>query len=284
MKNKLIVMITICVTGLAMVFFYQLIKFSDNKLHVVICDVGQGDAIFIRTPSGDDLLVDGGPDDSVLSCLSSHMPFWDRSLEEVFLTHPDADHITGLVSILKSYQVKQINRESKENPTLIDKEFENEVKAEQVPVRMVETGDDFTFADGVSIHILWPSHSMSLTADGPTPSNNYSIIDELKYKSFSLLLTGDIDTADLDSVAPQVGHISVLKMPHHGSKTGSDATTFQYIHPDLAVISVGKDNSYGLPSPSVLDLLKQDHIPYLRTDQGGDINIISDGNGFFVER
>jgi len=284
MKNKLVIMIGICIVGLAAVTIYQLIRFSDKKLHVVICDVGQGDAIFIRTPTGDDILVDGGPDNSVLNCLASHMPFWDRSLEVVFLTHPDADHITGLVSVLKSYHVNQINREPKENPTLIDKEFESTVHAEQVPVRMVETGDHFSLDDGISIHVLWPSHSMSLTADGPTPSNNYSIIDELQYRGFSLLLTGDIDTADLDAISPQIGRVSILKMPHHGSKTGSDATTFQYIHPDLAVISVGKDNRYGLPSPSVLSILNQDHIPYLRTDEGGEIEIISDGNKFSVER
>lgn len=283
MKNKLITALIICCFGLAALTIYQWIKFSDNKLHVVVCDVGQGDAIFIRTPSGDDMLIDGGPDKSVLSCLSSHMPFWDRSIEEVFLTHPDADHISGLVSVLQSYHVDQINREPKENPTLIDKEFESIIHKGRVPVRMVEAGDMF-YTGNLSVRILWPSRAMSLTAKGPTPSNNYSIIEKLNYGTFSMLFTGDIDTYDLNNIAPKVGNISILKMPHHGSKTGVDIATFQRIHPKLAVISVGKNNRYGLPSPSVMDLLKQDHIPYMRTDEGGEIEIISNGSGFSVTR
>ena len=90
---------------LGCILVYQNITYNDKKLHVVICDVGQGDAIFIRTPSGSDILIDGGPDDSVLACLGKHMPFWDRTLEIMILTHPHADHLTGLIDVSKSYSV-----------------------------------------------------------------------------------------------------------------------------------------------------------------------------------
>src|SRR3990170_7268003 len=81
------------------ILVYQYAKFNDGKVHIVFCDVGQGDAIFLRTPKGADILVDGGPNESVLACLSGHMPFWDRDLELVILTHPHADHLNGLISV-----------------------------------------------------------------------------------------------------------------------------------------------------------------------------------------
>ena len=87
------------------IFFYQSAKINDGKLHLIVCDVGQGDAIYLKTPSGKDILVDGGPNDSVLNCLNNNMPFWDRTLDLVVLTHPDADHISGLVSVLERYTV-----------------------------------------------------------------------------------------------------------------------------------------------------------------------------------
>src|SRR4030065_2811157 len=102
-------------------FGYDQAKYNDNKLHVVFCNVGQGDAIFIRTPKGSDILVDGGPNDSVLSCLSNHMHIWDRDLEAVFLTHPHKDHLNGLIYVLKRYQVKHYFTQNVDTETSLEK-------------------------------------------------------------------------------------------------------------------------------------------------------------------
>ena len=99
--------------------FYQWFKFFDGKLHIVFCDVGQGDAIYIRTPKAFDILVDGGPDDSILSCLSNHMPFWDRKIDLVILTHPHADHLNGLIPLLQNSQGRSFATESLTNYTLV---------------------------------------------------------------------------------------------------------------------------------------------------------------------
>src|SRR4029079_1047281 len=100
-----LVFLLISLSVLFLLGAYQFYRFSDKKLHITFCDIGQGDAIHIRTNEGDDILIDGGPDSKVLSCLSAHMPLWDRQIEAVYLTHPDADHLTGLIDVIKSYKV-----------------------------------------------------------------------------------------------------------------------------------------------------------------------------------
>lgn len=108
-------------------FFYQNARLNDGKLHVIVCDVGQGDGILIRTPSGDDILVDGGPDDSILNCLSDHLPFWDRTIELMVLTHPHTDHAAGLVYVLKRYTVLHFVTEKVLGATATYKRLEDEL-------------------------------------------------------------------------------------------------------------------------------------------------------------
>src|SRR3990167_8207809 len=103
--KKLFFAISILLLSIFFVFVYQKIKFEDGKTHIIFCSVGQGDGILIRTPSGLDIVEDGGPDDSILSCLSRHMPFWDRTIEIIILTHPDSDHISGLIDVVDRYRI-----------------------------------------------------------------------------------------------------------------------------------------------------------------------------------
>mgnify|MGYP001618356405 CR=1 FL=1 len=118
MRSKLLFSL---ISGVLLLIFaiYQFISFSDKKLHIVFCSVGQGDAILIRTPEGSDILVDGGPDESVSNCLSRHMPLWDRTIEVVYLTHPDADHLTGLIQVIKTYNVKYFGTSDAPKETLV---------------------------------------------------------------------------------------------------------------------------------------------------------------------
>lgn len=277
MRQKLFIVLlsSICLVG---ILIWQNFKFYDGRLHVVFCNIGQGDAIFIRTPSGADILVDGGRDESVLSCLAAHMPLWDRDLELVFATHPDADHIGGLESVLKTYTVKSFNTSKKSSSTQVFARIQAVIKREKIPFNFVYAGDSFSLSDGIKIEHFWPSHKYVLT-DTPsnTDTNSFSLVQVVSFGNFKTLLTGDIEYQILDTVFGSSLAINIFKLPHHGSKTGVDDATFGLIKSQLAIISAGKNNSYHHPNPSVLELLKKYSLPYKRTDIEGEVEVVTDG-------
>lgn len=266
-------------------FFYEQAKFSDNKLHVVFCNVGQGDGIYIRTPKGLDILIDGGPNDSILNCLGNHMPFWDRDLELVILTHPHADHVVGLISVLKRYTVLQFASQNIPNSTQDYKELAKLIKEKNIAEKILSKGDKFNSNDGLVLATKWPDFSpMVLGAKAVSfNQNESSIIELLSYGQFDVLLTGDADTDSIIEAGRQKNKIEILKISHHGSKTGTNKELLETIKPDLAVISVGKKNIYGLPYPKTLEILKELGIKTLRTDQDGEIEIISDGKSWSIQ-
>ena len=271
---------------LGCILIYQNITYNDKKLHVVFCDVGQGDAIFIRTPTGSDILVDGGPDDSSLDCLGKHMPFWDRTLELVILTHPHADHFNGLFKIFRSYTVLSFATEDLENKTLGFGELMKMIKNQAIPTRFVFAGDKFKLKDGVMLEVVGPTKEfLSQTSPGGTigESKEFGSVETyIKFGNFSALLTGDSQAEELKEALrftqsqSKVFNLSVLQVPHHGSRSGLTQEILESLAPKLAVISVGK-NSYGHPTQFILDLLKSANIKTLRTDQNEEVEIVSDG-------
>lgn len=273
--KKTLLILSVLLFLLGSIFVYQNITYNDNKLHVVICDVGQGDAIFIRTPQGSDILIDGGPDDSVLTCLGKHMPFWDKTLELMILTHPDADHVTGLIDVIKRYKSIRFYTSRVEGKTDVYKQFLKTLQRVDIKQNYLWQGDKFTFTDGLTIETLWPTHEW----EGLT-TNSFSIAQILNYKDFKVLLTGDLDVEQMSQFSDLAGDINFLKVPHHGSRFGLTAEILDILNPKLAVISVGAKNKYGHPTPFILDLLKSKNIKTLRTDENGDIEIVSDGRAF----
>lgn len=270
---------------LGCILVYQNITYNDKKLHVVICDVGQGDAIFIRTPKGSDILIDGGPDNSVLSCLSKHMPFWDRIIEIMILTHPHADHSTGLIDVAKRYRVLSFGSEKIDNPSASYKELIKQLEKNQTKQRFLYREDQFKVKDGVVLRILWPTQewaSLNAVNRSSLDVNSLSVMKLLTYKNYKALFTGDVQAEALGQIGLMAGEIDLLKIPHHGSKTGLNQDILNILSPKIAVISVGKNNKYGHPNPFTLDLLKNSNIKTLRTDQAGDIEIISDGKAWKV--
>lgn len=258
--------------------FYQSIKFNDNKLHVVFCNVGQGDSIFIRSPKGIDMLVDGGPDDLVVNCLSNHMPFWDRKIEMIISTHPDVDHFKGLIDVLKRYEVDSIYLGKEKGKAVSYQELLSLIKTKNITARSLQKGDNFYLKDKVVLQtispISYPEHDVSLDID----TNALSIIELLTYNRFSLLLTGDgkLSSSQFSQ------NIDVLKVSHHGSKNNTNLEFLEAIRPELAVISVGKKNRYGHPTKEVLNMLGSLGIKTLRTDLDGEVEVISDGNKWAV--
>lgn len=263
------------------IFVYEQAKFSDGRLHVVICNVGQGDAIFIRTPKGQDILIDAGRDERILNCLSNNMPFWDRDIELIFATHPDADHIGGFENVLKSYRVLSFNTSKKTADTQVFKRLHRIISEQNVPLRYIYAVDRYVLSDAVSLSTLWPTRQYVESDTGNFPANTFSLVQVLAYGDFDLLLTGDIESQTLNNLFTSPYKIDVLKVPHHGSRTGMSRTLLDIIKPELAVISVGK-NSYGHPTAFILELLNQAGIKTLRTDKNGEIEIISDGKTFWT--
>lgn len=262
-----------CITGLILLM-QCIASLPDGKLHIVFCDVGQGDAAYVRFPDGRDLLVDGGPNNKVLGCLGRHMPFWDRTLDMVVLSHPEKDHMQGLLSVLERYSVTYFVHTERAGSSDEYAKLMDIMRERKVTEKMVETGEIVRIGQ-VRLAVVGPSTDILGAA---TDVNDTSVVFELRYGSFDALFPGDATLTSLLSL----NDIEVLKVPHHGSKTGMRADVINALKPELAVISVGK-NSYGHPTKEVLDMLALIGSRVLRTDNEGDIHIVADQRGWEVE-
>ncbi len=258
-----------------LILFLSLASLADSKngdsLKVYFFDVGQGDSIFIETEEKKQILIDGGPDNKVIQRLSEAMPFWDRTIDLIILTHPDKDHIAGLPEVLKRYRVKGIIEtgvECEKPECLIWEELKEKEKA---PVIFVKLGDSLILDENTKVLILSPFADMA--GEKVSKANNSSIVAKIIYGDYSVLLTGDIEKQiegkfflagiDIDS--------DYLKIPHHGSKTSTSEEFLDKISPLSAFISLGKNNSYGHPHQEVLGRLEKRNIKYYRTDELGTI-------------
>ena len=259
-------------------------KAEGNLLEVNFFDVGQGDAAFIETPEGRQILIDGGPDASVLEKLGEEMPFYDRSIDLVILTHPEADHITGLIEVLKNYQVGQILESGFKRETAGYKEWQRLIKEKNIPTKIARAGQIISLGQGIKIKILWPNETaVSLS---PESSNNISVVSQLIYGQREFLFTGDIEKqTELKLTNNQSAsgiESDVLKIAHHGSKSSTNQLFLEKVNPNIAVISVGNKNPYGHPHQEVLERLKTKRI--FRTDLDGDVEILTDGKNIEARR
>lgn len=270
----------------------------DNNLHIIACDVGQGDAMLISYKTTQ-FLIDGGPNNKVLNCLSKHIPFWDKTLEVVILTHPELDHFGGLVDVFKNYKVDYFLANQVDNSTPSYSLLKSAVGSTKTQIVNPYAG--FRLRYGlIYLDILHPSKELALneTLD-QTPStgkklgifktkknlNAFSIIGLWKFGNFKLLTTGDIPSELLNEtlIGKLVSDINYLKVPHHGSKTGLTKEFFDNYKPQISVISLGKNNIYHFPNQEILDLLKENNVRILRTDQMGDIETVTDGNKWWIK-
>jgi len=267
--------------------FFAWKELPDGRLHVHVLDVGQGDAIFVETPGGRQVLIDGGPSPSaVLSQLGQHMPFWDRTLDMVVLTHPDDDHITGLVEVLERYEVDAVlfREVSCEQP--ICQRWRQILGDAAMTRHRAETGVTVGFDDGLRMDVLHPG------ADLPRGEgfNNNSVVTRLSYGKVSFLLTGDIEAAAERKLLAQDLSLAstVLKVAHHGGCSSTTPTFLEAVSPQVAVISAGADNEFGHPCDEVLERLTvalgegTGDAVLLRTDQHGTVELTTDGARLWV--
>ena len=248
----------------------------DGQLHVYVLDVGQGDAIFIQTPSGRQVLLDGGPDGpTLLAELGRHMPFWDRRLDVILASHDDADHVTGLFAALERYRVDVALDPGFVANSDISKSWARSV-ADAGARRVTATaGTALVFSDGVRIDVLHPPADAGDSLQG----NEGSLVARLTYGQVSILLAGDLERAGEQALLASGRPLAsaVLKVAHHGSAGGSSAELLDAVRPALAVISVGAGNRFGHPAVATLHRFEDRGIPVWRTDQRGSIELISNG-------
>ena len=252
----------------------------DGRLHVAFLDVGQGDAILITTPSGRQILVDGGPSPAaVLQGLGQHMPFWDRSLDVVVNTHPEADHLSGLPEVLGRYQVSQILLPDVKSDTPLYATWEAAIAAEGARVMAARAGTRLASTDGVSVQVLHPGQIQA-----SDHLNNHSVVLRITLGQLSFLLPGDVEAGVEEGLLTHGSQLraTVLKAPHHGSHTSSSEPFLEAVDPQVAVISVGADNRFGHPAAAVLSRYAEHNIPVMRTDELGTIEFITDGKRLWV--
>ncbi len=245
---------------------------SQHEGLVRFLDVGQGDAILVTTASGQRVLIDGGPSPGkLLNHLGQALPFWERSIDVLVLTHPQRDHITGLVEVVKRYRVGTVVESGERTRGPEYAEWERLIESRGVR-RMALTAGSALRLDGAELSVLHPS-AEALRVYGRS-ENNASLVLQLRAYGQSVLLTGDIEAPAerwLLSGAAAGLETTVLKVAHHGSKTSTTQAFLTAAEPRVAVVSVGSDNRFGHPSPEILERLSG--IPVLRTDRDGTVEV-----------
>jgi len=245
------------------------------KLKIDFFDVGQGDALLIDAPNGNQALIDGGPSDAILAKLGEALPFSDRKIELLILTHPDADHLSGLVEVLKRYEVGEILETGILDNSSEYQAWDDLIKAKNIPVIFASAGQVIKIADQAEIKILYPLGKIN-GEDFSKDTNSTSIVGKLIYGKNSLLFTGDAE-GSVESPLLFGGadlKADILQVAHHGSKNSSGQEFLNAVAPSTAVIQVGAKNKYGHPTPEVLDRLKG--VKIFRTDQDGDVEFLCD--------
>ena len=284
MKNKknflfLTLSILFCLNILAWLAVYDLNK--SQLLEVNFFDVSQGDAIFIETPERNQILIDGGPDSLILEKLGKELPFYDRTIDLIILTHPEKDHLAGLIEVLKRYKVENILWTGIIRDTSEFKEWKKLIESEGAKIFIAKAGQKIKLPRS-DLDILYPFENL----EGQTlkDSNNTSIVAKLIFGQNSFLFTGDAyKSVERELLEKGIDiNSDIVKVAHHGSKTSSDSDFIAQVSPEIAVISVGKNNTYGHPHQEVLETLAKYGINILRTDLNGDIKIISDGKNYEI--
>lgn len=254
---------------------------KEDLLCVVFLDVGQGDAIFIQSPSGVQVLVDAGRDSSVLRELADVMGFWDKDLDYVLATHPDADHVGGLVDVFERYEVANFIRTESESDTSVWQSVERLSEGEGAEIFYARRGQKYDLGGGVMLEILFPDIDPI-----DLESNTSSIVAKLIYGDTSFMLTGDSPKAIEEYLVLAEGEFlksNVLKVGHHGSRTSTSDLFLAEVSPDYAVISAGKDNQYGHPHIEVTDMLFNHGVTTYSTAESGRITFMSDATGVVIQ-
>ena len=279
-----IIFLAVLATCVGVIWYAVMHAEAHQDLTVSFFDIGQGDSIFIEAPDGNQILIDGGPSSAVLAKLGKVMPFWDRSLDLVVLTHAHADHVAGLVEVLKRYYIGRILESGEAYSTPEYREWHDLIAQKNIPVTIARAGEEIR-AGAMRLSVLSPFENYSgVSLKNPHDAN---VSTRLLYGSTSVMLMGDAEKpieyilvhGYRDMLASDI-----LKVGHHGSKTSTTEDFVRAVAPRYAVISVGRKNRYGHPHQQTLDTLQKLGIRIFHTDLDGDVTFISNGVSFLSEK
>lgn len=269
---------------IAILLTAALFTLPDDDLHVSFLDVGQGDAILIQH-GHQQVLVDGGPSPQAINLeLGRRMPFWDRTIEMVISTHPDSDHLAGLLEVLRCYHIEQVMVSGMTADSSLYEAWTELLDDKKINTLQAQTGQRISLGDGLEIAVLNPVVPFRFAED----TDDNGIVLQVMAGSVSFLLTADISAAGEFVLTDRREDLrcTVLKVAHHGSAYSTTSQFLAVVQPQIAVISVGQDNSYGHPAPETLDRLNDtvsDEYIY-RTDEMGTIEFITDGERLWVRK
>lgn len=272
-----VVLIVLCIST-ALIFYFAF-RSENRVLTVAFLDVGQGDAIFIESPNGNQIIFDGGPGSALVRAVAGQVSLFDRHIDMIVVTNPDKDHFEGFIPLLSRYTVGALvdtGVDSSGNP--LYRELEKEIEKRNIPVVPARTGQKILLGGGAYIDIIFPDQDVSQLSH-----NDASLVARLVYGDTSVLLAGDTTKKMENYMVSRYGDFlkaDILKVAHHGSKTSTEDAFVKAVNPDIAVISAGKENSYGHPHQEVLDVLKNNSVDVLVTAQEGTIVFESDGKNW----
>lgn len=281
MSKKIILFVAVLLGFINFLCWKEVFDLSVKQyLLVDFLDVGQGDSAFIQTPERHQIVIDGGPGSAISEKLSAIMPFWDKKIDLVILSHPEKDHMQGLLDILQKYKADYILWTGvKKNAPEYDAWLDALEKQKKMGAKIIIAVSGQKIKAGeILINTLYPLSSL----DGKelkASANDSSVVSEIIFGENSFLFTGDISFSAENELAGRESGLQadVLKVAHHGSKYSTSGLFLENVKPAIAVIEVGK-NSYGHPTQEVLQRLEKFGIKVLRTDINGDIKMVSDGN------
>jgi len=256
---------------------------NSAKATVYFLDVGQGDAELIETGKDQQVLIDGGPGSAVLTKLGEVMPYYDKTIETVVLSHPDADHLRGLIDVLKRYEVKRVIEFKVNVDKQIYTEWKNLIQEKQIEDLELKNGDKVDISSDAKLDIVFPyADDLGKTTQN---LNDSSLVCQLVVGDVKFLFTGDAEKEEIDKIISKEGNIQsqIYKVGHHGSRNATTADFLEHLWPEVAVISVGAGNSYGHPNQEVLSLLDLYAVKTYRTDKNGTVKISTDGKSYKVD-
>ena len=268
---------------LAGIVWFWLFYSAAKNLEVDFLDVGQGDAILIKAPGGQNILIDGGPDKSVVKRLGENLAWWDKTIDLMILTHPHDDHVAGLIEVLKRYQVEKILYTGVTHNAPNYLAWLKLVREKKVQMLIIDKPQIIKLGAESQLEILYPDQS--LLAKAVSDLNQSSIVMMLAYGKNKFLLTGDAGEEVERKLIDSGTNLSaeVLKVGHHGSQSSTSEEFLNQVKPNLAVISVGKDNDFGHPSLRTVKRLERAGAEIYRTDEKGTVRIESDGEKIRVK-
>lgn len=252
---------------------------QSGVLTVSFLDIGQGDSIYIEAPNGRQMIVDGGPNESLMSALPDVLVFGDKTIDVLVVTNPDADHYSGFIPLIESFEIGAIVESGTSSDTTLYDSFQQLITEKEIDHVEAYSGQKIILDEerNVYLEILFPNTDVS-----SWDSNDGSIVSKLVYGNTSVLLMGDSTKLAEGIVVSRndLSGVDILKAGHHGSKTSTGLPLLEESKPSVVVISAGEDNRYGHPDEETIENLNEMGIPYLVTMDEGTITFISDGEKF----